>query len=89
MIVAGVLKQVGTLSCDSEMLKISVMTVTSWLAQVLSTQPGMESGSVALLRYTLRRVLLTFAVDTDSGLSSGVDLAADSLLRRSKIKLRS
>ncbi len=81
-----VLKQVGTLSCDSEMLKMSVMSSTSWLTLVLSTRPGMLSGPAALLMFTLSRVFLTSAVDTDSSRSSGggVDLTADSFLRRSK-----
>ncbi len=50
----AVLKQEGALSCDSDMLKMSVMISTSWLVQVLSTQPGMLSGPAALLTFTLR-----------------------------------
>ncbi len=46
----------GTVSCDSEMLKVSVMTSTSWFAQVLSTRPGMLSGPAALLIFTPSRV---------------------------------
>ncbi len=51
---------------------LSMMTSTSWLAQFHS--------------FSLFRIPLTSAVDTDSGRSSigGVDLTADSLLRRSK-----
>ncbi len=65
---------------------MSVRISTSRLAHVLSTPPGTLSGPTALLTFTLSRVFLTSAVETDSGWSSGdrVDLAADSLLRRSK-----
>ncbi len=63
---------------------MSVVTSTRWLAQVLSTQPGMLSG--ALLIFTLSRFFLANTVATDSGWSSGgrVDWTTDSLLRRSK-----
>ncbi len=82
----AVLKQVGTISCESDMLKMSVMTLTRGLAQVLSTWPGMLSGPAALLIFTLRRILLTSTVDTDSGRSpgDGEDLTAESLSRGSK-----
>ncbi len=41
----AVLKQVGTVSCDSEMLKMSVMTSTSWLAHVPLRGPGRYQAS--------------------------------------------
>ncbi|ONI45396.1 hypothetical protein AN641_04265 [Candidatus Epulonipiscioides gigas] len=78
------MKQVGTPPCDSDMLTMSVMTSTSWLEHVFSTQPGMLSGPAALLIFTFSRTFPTSAVDTDSGPSSGGGVAADSLLRRSK-----
>ncbi len=61
----AVLKQVGTLSCDSDTFKMSVMTSTSWLAHALRTRPGMLSSPASLLIFTLSRILLTSALDSD------------------------
>lgn len=76
-------KQVGAVSCESDVLKMSVITSASRLACVLSIQPAKLSGS-ALLIFTPSRLFLTSAADTYSGWSSGgrVDFTADSLLRR-------
>lgn len=79
------LKLLGTPSRDIDMLKLSV--ITCWLARFFLV-PGHRcySGPAALFMLTLSRILLTSAVDTDSGRSSGggVDFTADSLLRISK-----
>lgn len=78
--------QVETLSCDSDMFKMSVMASTGWLAHFFSTQPRMLSGPGSLLIFTLSGIFLSSSVDTDRGQSSGggADFTADALLKTSK-----
>ena len=67
------LMQMGTVYCESERLKISGKKKTSasrW-ALVFNPQAGMFPGPAALLVLKFRIVLLTSAVVTDSGWSSG------------------
>lgn len=58
IIVAG-LRQMGTVACCSERLKICVNTTVSCSAYAFSTCPGMPSGPVALLQLMLDRALFT------------------------------
>ena len=52
----NLLKHVGTTDLASERLNIVVNIGASWLAQVLSTLPGMPSGPAAFLVFTFSRV---------------------------------
>ena len=54
-----VLRHVGMVACDSEMIQMSAMTDASWFAQSLSTLPGTPSGPAALQGFILCRVFLT------------------------------
>lgn len=83
-----------TVSCDGGMFKkkkknVSV-TSTSWFAHVLCTRPRTLSGRAALLLFTLSRLFLTSAVETERSQPSGggVDVTPDCLLRRSKTALK-
>ncbi len=42
----SVLKQVGTVSSESEMLMMSVMTSACWLSHIFSTQDVIRSSSL-------------------------------------------
>lgn len=54
-----VLRHVGMVAWDSEVLKISVMTVESWHAQFLRALPDTPSGPAALRGFIFCTVFLT------------------------------
>jgi len=64
------LKQAGTTDSGRERLNIVVNTGASWIAQVFSTRPDMQSGPAAFLVFTLIRALLTSCSVTERVCSS-------------------
>lgn len=66
-----VLRHVGTVAWDSEVLKMSVITVESWCTQSLRALPGTPLGPAALQAFIFCSVFLTSASVMLRGESSG------------------
>ena len=56
--IVDVLRHVGTVACDSEILKMSAMTDESWWAKSLRILPGNPSGPTAFQGFIFCSILL-------------------------------